>query len=321
MKNNYDSTRNSKICQQNFLKSVLQQNGHKVDYIQSYQQEVDFSRYDKIILSPLSPFSLYANQWHIKLMYNLFHNYRDKIYIQKSDSSLKSDLNASARDRDALLNTLANNFNSKKLNQCKIIGGIQNCLQILKHDRPILISTMVPSKLQIGLGKLNKMPNKFFGYNMNAAVPDLNKLYLPISKKKRQWCSADMNIGTTQLLMGKKQQWPQILYGKKTQVKSQADVIKQYRLSVGVLSFGALSFCGFQRLRFQTAAYCGSIIACDRGYGKILGQPYKYSIKKIQQMSGVELQNVANQQRELLFSQFQTKKQVYQILKQYLEID
>jgi hypothetical protein len=41
------------------------------------------------------------------------------------------------------------------------------------------------------------MPNKFFGYNMNAAVPDLNKLYLPISKKKRQWCSADMNIGTT----------------------------------------------------------------------------------------------------------------------------
>jgi hypothetical protein len=57
-------------------------------------------------------------------MYNLFHNYGDKIYIQKSDSSLKSDLNAGARDRDALLATLSNNFNSKKLNECKIIGGI-----------------------------------------------------------------------------------------------------------------------------------------------------------------------------------------------------
>lgn len=319
-KGKYDATRSSKICQQNYIKQILQQNGHHVDYKQSYEQNVNFAQYDKIILSPMSPFSLYAKQQHIKLMYDLFHNFNDKIYIQKSDSTLKNDLLAGMRQNDALIKTLSNNFNGNKLKYCEIIGGPEKCLEIIKHDRPILISTMMPSKLNQSLKRIGKLPNKFVGYNMNGAIPDLSPLYLPISKKIKRWCSADMNKSTTQLLITKKKEWPQLLYGNKTEIKTQAEIVKEYRNSVGVLSFGALSFCAFQRLRFQTAAYCGSIIACDRAYGKSLGQPYQYTIDKIQQMTDSQLQQIANAQRDLLFSEFQTKQKVYQILCDFLEI-
>ena len=41
----------------------------------------------------------------------------------------------------------------------------EKILQIVKHNRPILISTMCPSKLNEGLGTLISLPNKFYGYN------------------------------------------------------------------------------------------------------------------------------------------------------------
>jgi len=156
----------------------------------------------------------------------------------------------------------------------------------------------------------NKLINWINKDNFNfidptSVVIDINKKYDSIQKNK-EWI-----IGTiadhSDWIKKQKLEWNINYFGcrklKNVRLKTEEDLIKEYNKYYGILSPEyPQSGSGWFRARFIYSAILNSIIYCGLKDGKQLGKEFEYDGWIIETMNENELKELANKQREKIFS-------------------
>jgi len=128
------------------------------------------------------------------------------------------------------------------------------------------------------------------------------------SLKERKWVLGALMPHDT-WLEKKKPEWPVEIVGSRKLIRkfggqrfdTEADVLSFYNDYWGILSPPyPHAGSGWWRSRFMYAARVGSILVTDKGEGAPLGDPYKLTIRQVENMSDAELAAAAQAQGDAL---------------------